>query len=403
VWKVTFVGYETTEADGEVLDILRDDADVNELRPGERATVVLRHTPFYAEHGGQAGDTGQIIAGDSVFGVEQTLAEGDIILHIGTMQRNHTATHLMQAALRQVLGDHVRQAGSHVGPDRLRFDFSHHQAISQQQLDQVEDIVNGWIVEAMPVTCVNMPIEEAKDKGAIALFGEKYGDIVRTVQVDEGRVSLELCGGTHCSNTGEIGLFRILSESSVAAGTRRIEAVTGLEAACHSREVEQQLLSIARHLRATPDEILDRVEALEQRIKELQDEVKAARQMSAATSLDDVLTSVQEIDGVKFIAWHAEGADAEAVSAMADDLAARIDGGIVFLAGTPGDRAVFVCKVDEALVKVGYKAGDILKAAAAAAGGKGGGKPTFAQGGGEAEKVEAALQAAAEAVASRGG
>jgi len=417
-----FVGYERVEVhNAKVVSII---GVVGELTEGQDATLVITPTPFYPERGGQVGDTGVIEAAENLFEVKNTTSHGHVILHKGTMRRgtlkvndtvtarvdagrraaikrNHTATHLLQAALRRVLGQHVVQAGSYVGPDRLRFDFTHHRAVTQEQLDEVEDQVNEWIVQALPVTCAQMPLEEAKAAGAIALFGEKYEDIVRAVRIgdDQAPTSFELCAGTHVRNTGEIGMFRILSESSVAAGTRRIEAVAGLEAARYSRSVEQQLRTVAQHLNCRPWEVLPRVKALEQQVRELQEELKAARQVSATTKVDDLLAAARDINGVKFVAWHAEGADMQMIGALADDVAARLGDSIVFLAGTQGERAIFVCKVAKSLVDRGYRAGDIIKAAAAAADGKGGGKPAFAQGGGKAGKVQEALEAAAAFVA----
>lgn len=414
-----FVGYETESARAEIVVLLQDDNQVETAQEGEQVTLVLDRTPFYAEKGGQVADHGVIVGPAGKVVVREVTAEEEAFLHHGrvakgkiktfdtvraeidperraAIKRHHTAAHLLQAALRQFVGDHVRQAGSWVGPERLRFDFTHHEQISEEVLGGVERCVNEWIVANLPVTCTQESLEQAKAQGVIALFGETYGEEVRVVRVGEveAKVSFELCGGTHVSRTGEIGAFRILAESSVAAGVRRIEAVAGL-AALEEWCAQRDLLRQAMHeLNCPREEIPERLATLRQQIRDLERQLQQARQAQAAFNLGDLLEAAEQIGEVCFLGQVVPDADRDLLAGLADQLAAKAGEAIILLAGTQGQGATFVCKVPDSLVQAGYKAGDLVKAACAAAGGGGGGRANFAQGGGQAGQVEAGLEAA---------
>lgn len=407
-----FVGYETTEADAQALAFVRQEELVDSLQEGEEGGVVLDRTPFYAERGGQIGDTGRIIFPAGVFEVTDTVLLGDTHLHRGRMQQGtatrgpvkaqvdaarrraicaaHTGTHLLHEALRRTLGPHVDQAGSLVAPDRLRFDFTHHEAVSPELLHQVEDQVNAWIVANLPVLTQYMEYEEARQAGARALFTEKYGDVVRTVRV--GDVSLELCGGTHCQHTGQIGSLRILSESSIAAGVRRIEAVTGLEAVRQARQMAEELASIAKTLGCAVEEVPYRVAGLQVRLAELQRELKAARQARMAVDINSL--PITEIRGFKVVAAEIPAVDAEMLSGLVDQVAERLKEGVAVLATVEDGKVLFMAKASEGAVQAGIHAGELVKALAARCGGGGGGRPQFARAGGkEPEKLAEALAA----------
>jgi len=416
-----FVGYESDITETELLVILKENEQVQSAGEGEEVQVVLEKTPFYAECGGQVADTGKIVGPEGLFEVNDVQPLGDWILHNGqvvrgrfqigqtvtaeidsqrraAIKRHHTATHLLQAALRQFLGEHVSQAGSLVAPDRCRFDFTHHQPIDADTLRQVEEQVNEWIMADLSVVCEDgVPLEQAQAEGAIALFGEKYGETVRVVRVQD--VSIELCAGTHCAHTGEIGSFRITGESSIAAGTRRIEAVAGLAALHHSQSLEDSLQQVVRELNCPPEQLPRRLAALQEQIRDLQDQLQAARQMQAATNIDEMIADAELIGDVQLITHQLDSTDTEILGNLADQLADKAPDAVIFLAGREGDGAAFVCKVAESLTKQGLSAGDIVKAAATAAGGGGGGQPHFAQGGGRASAIAEALAAARRVVA----
>jgi alanyl-tRNA synthetase len=396
-----FLGYETRAAEVEALAFISHGKPVDGLSEGDEGGVVLDQTPFYAEKGGQQGDRGQIIFTNGQFEVTNTVALGDTVVHRGVMTRgetelgrviaeveperraaicgNHTATHLLHEALRQALGTHVDQAGSLVAPDRLRFDFTHHEAVGHDILAQVEDQVNRWILANVPVHTATMGFAEARESGARALFTEKYGDVVRTVKV-EG-VSTELCGGTHCGSTGEIGSFRIIAESSIAAGVRRVEAVTGLAAVQHSRHQEEQLDAVAKTLGCTIEEAPYRVAGLQTRLAELQQELKQARQARSAVDLDSL--PMTEVAGLKVTAAQIPEVDAEMLSAMVDQVTDKAGEGVTVLATVEDDKVVFIAKVTDGAVKAGAHAGNLVKELATACGGGGGGRPQFARAGGK--------------------
>lgn len=405
-----FLGYETWAAEVEALAFTSNGKLVDGLSEGAEGGVVLDQTPFYAEKGGQQGDRGQIIFTNGQFDVTHTIAAGDTVIHMGTMTHggtelgrviaeveperrraicgNHTATHLLHEALRQALGTHVDQSGSLVAPDRLRFDFTHHEAVGHELLAQIEDQVNRWILLDVPVETAIMSFTEARESGARALFTEKYGDVVRTVKV-EG-VSTELCGGTHCGSTGEIGSFRIISESSIAAGVRRIEAMTGLPAVQHARHMEEQLLAVAKTIGCTVDEVPYRVAGLQTRITELQQELKQARQARSTVDIDSL--PVAEVGGLKVVGAHIPEVDSEMLSSLVDQVADKLGEGVTVLATVEDDKVVFIAKVSDGAVKAGAHAGNLVKELAAACGGGGGGKPQFARAGGkDVSKVDECL------------
>lgn len=387
-------------------------------------TIILDKTPFHAEGGGQIGDTGYITGPSGKAEVTDTkslangltymiaivtegsLSKGDEVditvdkVRNLDIARNHTATHLLQAALRKVLGTHVNQAGSLVTPERLRFDFTHFSPMTNEELAEVEKEVNRQIMKNVDLEIEEMPVDDAIKKGAMALFGEKYGDIVRVVNVPG--FSCELCGGSHVPNTSVIGSFRIVGESGTGTGIRRIEAVTGK--AAHERAVADAVLlqEAATLLKSKEEDIPAKIEQLLTALKEAEREVAQLSHKLATSSLDDILAAKEEIHGVSVTAASVTADSAEGLRDMADMVLDKV-GGIVLLGAVQGDKVSFVCKVDKELTKQGYHAGKIVKAAAAAAGGGGGGRPDMAQAGGkDPQKLEEALKAGKEAVQGAG-
>jgi alanyl-tRNA synthetase len=421
-----FTGYERTEGAAAIQCIIgpsRSSATV--LEAGEKGEIVLDSTPFYAASGGQAADTGRITSpagaiarvvgvskplGDAVvhevvvekgsFTVgEQVLAEVDDEIRAATAA-NHSATHLLHAALRAVLGSHVQQAGSAVDSERLRFDFSHHTALTRQQLDEVEAMVNRWVLRNLPVNVSYGSIDEAKKQGAMALFDEKYGHTVRMVRM--GDVSFELCGGTHVSKTGDIGMVKIVAEGGIAAGVRRIEAVTGmgaLEYVRHSRNIIEQL---AEMLKSSEDELAAKVERLLSELHSGEKEIAKLRARLAQSSLDNLVTGASNVGGVKFVAAEVEAVDVDELRGIADMVRDKLGSGIVLLAAGIGGKASFVATITRDLLGLGYNAGAIVKQAAVAAGGGGGGRADMAQAGGkDASLIGAALDAGVKAIESQ--
>ncbi len=391
---------------------------------GERARVALDRTPFYAEKGGQVGDKGQLCWDEGLMEVTDAQWIGDrIVLHIGEVkrgslrlgdevnarvneslrratERNHTATHLIHAALRRVLGDHVSQAGSVVDPYRLRFDFTHFEALTDEQITQVEDIANEQVLLDKQVEKIITDLDTALSMGAIALFDEKYGETVRVVRVPD--YSMELCGGTHVRRTGEIGVIRIISESSVAAGTRRIEALTGMGAFEHLRRREKTLLLAASRLSAAPEDVPERVEAALNAIREAEKRIAEARRQAGAASLDELLSKKVEIGGVPLVATAVDGADADTLRALADRVVEKLRSGAVLLGTADEGKVILVAKASKDLVERGFHAGNLVKEAAVACGGGGGGRPDFAQAGGKhPEKLQEALEKGKEAFAEQ--
>ncbi len=414
VGETSFIGYDTLNAESRVLAILRDGQLVDAAEEGDEVQIVLDVTPFYAESGGQVGDTGRISGESGTAAVRDTRKKAEIWFHDAVIEtgelrtgdavtaevdadrrraimRNHTATHLLHAALRKVLGDHVAQSGSLVAPDRLRFDFSHFQAVTRAELEAVEDEVNRRILEDHPVLPEHTTLDEARSKGAMALFGEKYGAEVRTIAVPG--VSLELCGGTHLSRTSQVGLMKIISEGSVAAGIRRIEAITGAAVLEHIRSLEQRLDDAASRLQSTPADIVAAIERLQQTVREQERALEHIRNRSSADEAETMVRSAEDVDGFKAVCGRTSSTDAEGMSRLADLLADRLGSCVVLLGSESGGKALFVAKVSPDLVARGLHAGELVKAVAAEAGGGGGGRPEFAKAGGkDPSRLDAALE-----------
>ena len=400
-----FLGYDRLAAEGlKVIAIVRGDQAVDTLSDGEEATLILDRTPFYAESGGQVGDTGKLSAGEGSFIVNDTIKlAGSFYGHVGrwsgkplrtgaalrgevdaarrqAIVLNHSATHLLHSALRQVLGEHVTQKGSLVAPDRLRFDFSHNAPVSRADLQRIETLVNDEVRRNVAADVRHMKYDEAIAFGAMALFGEKYGDEVRVLKM--GDFSTELCGGTHVGRTGDIGLFKIVSEGGVASGIRRIEAVTGAGALKHVDAEEQQLDQIAHLLSASGGSLVDKLQALFDKQKKLERELEALKAKAASAAAGDLAGNAREVDGVKLVAARLAGADAKALRDSVDQLKQQLGDSVVLLAGANEGKVSLVAGVSgKALGKV--KAGDVVAHVAAQIGGKGGGRPDMAQGGGE--------------------
>ncbi|KRA74833.1 alanine--tRNA ligase [Lysobacter sp. Root667] len=400
-----FLGYERlTEGGLEVVALLKDGRPVESIEAGDEAVVILDRTPFYAESGGQVGDAGELDEAGTRFVVRDTQKfAGQFHGHIGTLSAgvlrrgervlgavdaprraatvlNHSATHLLHAALRQVLGDHVVQKGSLVAPDRLRFDFAHFQPLTDTELAQIERRVNAEVRGNHEAEVHQMGMQEALDFGALALFGEKYGDRVRVLRM--GETSTELCGGTHVSRTGDIGLFKILAEGGVSAGVRRIEAVTGQGALDHVSEEEQRLEEAARLLGGNPSDLSDKLRSLLDRQKKLERELEAIKAKAASGATSDLAASAAEIQGVKVIATRLEGFDAKALREAVDRLKQQLGDAVILLAGASEGKAALVAGVNgSATGKV--KAGELLAHVAGQINGKGGGRADMAQGGGD--------------------
>lgn len=400
--KTEFIGYTDTECEAKILAILSAGKAVDTLEAGCDGVLILDRTPFYAESGGQVGDSGEII-GDDTFSVGDTQKGGDgQFLHMGTLEqgtlkvgdtvtakidvkrrkaimRNHTAAHLLQAALRKVLGDHVHQAGQLVNEDRCRFDFSHFSGMTEQELHSVEELLNTEILNALPVLTEEMPIEKAKKIGAMALFGEKYGDVVRVVRV--GHTSVEFCGGTHIRNTAEIGLCRIISESSVAAGVRRIELVTGENVLKMMQEKERTLAETARILKVTnPTELPDKATAIVNETRNLLREIESLTSKLANSQITDLFTSAKEINGIKIVSAMLTDVKPDALRSLGDQIRDEEENVIALLAGVNGESGNFCCVCSKSAVAKGAHAGKIIQRIAAITGGKGGGRPDSAMG-----------------------
>ena len=397
-----FLGYEGTEAPSEVVALYADGQPVDKLSVGEDGAVILSSTPFYAESGGQIGDTGVLKAGDHSFSVVDTRKSGSASLHYGSVQAgeiavgdkvearvdadrrqairlNHSATHLMHAALRKVLGDHVQQKGSLVAPDRLRFDFSHYEPVTKAQLAQIEDIVNEEIRRNAPAIVQHMSYNDAIDYGAMALFGEKYGDEVRVLNF--GDFSIELCGGTHVDRTGDIGIFKVTHETGIASGVRRIEAVTGQGALDWIEANEKALDEVAGLLKSQRDQAATKVEQLLKRNKELEKELAAAKQALVTGSAGDRSEDIREVDGIKVLATRIDGADAKTLRDAVDRFKDKLQSAVVVV-GSVDDGVVRLAAGVTKNNTDRIKAGDLIKPVAEQVGGKGGGRPDFAQAGG---------------------
>ncbi|MGI8316051.1 alanine--tRNA ligase [Halobacillus mangrovi] len=414
-----FIGYDQLKSQSKIVELIKGKDFSDQAQAGDTIYVFLDQTPFYAESGGQMADKG-ILKNDQAsievtnvqkapngqhmheaYVKEGTVKKGDTF-EAGVDQKsrsfivkNHTATHLLHQALKDVLGDHVNQAGSLVASDRLRFDFSHFSSVSNEEMERIEEVVNEMVWQSIPVSIEYSSIEEAKEKGAMALFGEKYGDTVRVVQV--GDYSLELCGGCHVVNTAEIGLFKIVSESGIGAGTRRIEAVTAKDAYLYMNSKETLLKQAGKLLKTKPEQVPERIEVLHNEMKDLQKENESLSAKLSNMEAANIMDEVEEVNGVKVLAKQVDVKDMNALRTMIDDLKQKIDSGIILLAAPNGNKVQLIAGVSKDLVEEGYHAGHLIKEAATRCGGGGGGRPDMAQAGGkDASKIPEALQYAKE-------
>ncbi|ATP51423.1 alanyl-tRNA synthetase [Pseudomonas sp. LAIL14HWK12:I11] len=398
-----FLGYTTTEGQAKVIALYKDGQAVEQLGEGEQGVVILDRTPFYAESGGQVGDSGFLQAGAVRFDVRDTTKTGGAFLHHGVVASgalsvgaeveakvdadvqhatslNHSATHLLHEALRQVLGDHVQQKGSLVDSQRLRFDFSHFEAVKPEQIKALEDIVNREVRRNTEVLTEVTDIETAKRKGAMALFGEKYGDTVRVLSMG-GDFSVELCGGIHAKRTGDISLFKIISEGGVASGVRRIEAVTGAAALAYLNAAEEQVKEAAQLVKGNRDNLIDKLSAVLERNRQLEKQLEQLQAKAASAAGDDLSNAAVEVKGAKVLAARLDGQDGKALLALVDQLKNKLGHAVILLGSEHEGKVVLVAGVTKDLSSQ-LKAGDLMKQAAAAVGGKGGGRPDMAQGGG---------------------
>ena len=416
-----FVGYDKLSAEGRIQVITNEEEIVQALAEGDNGTIILDETTFYATMGGQKADVGVLTKDGAEFKVVDTIKlKGGKVGHVGVVTKgmfavndvvtasvcagnradtakNHSATHLLQAALRTVLGSHVEQAGSMVSADRLRFDFSHFQAMTAEEIAQVEAMVNDAIAQAIPVVTDVMNVEEAKKAGAMALFGEKYEQDVRVVSM--GDVSKELCGGTHVANTSAIGSFKIVSESGIAAGVRRIEALTGKGVTAYYNEMEATLHAAAKAAKTEVSQLVARIEALQAELKAMASENEKLKSKLAKDALGDVMNQVKEVKGVKVLAARADGVDMNGLRNLGDQLKEKLGEGVVVIASAVDGKVSLLSMVTPEAQKAGAHAGNLIKAIAGLVGGGGGGRPNMAQAGGKnPEGIDAALAKAAEVV-----
>ena len=419
-----FVGYDKLTADSKVTVLTTETEIVEAITAGEAATVFVEETPFYATMGGQEGDKGIITVGDAEFVVSETIKlRGGKVGHVGKLTKgmikvgdvvtlsvcaegrnatckNHSATHLLQKALKTVLGNHVEQKGSLVAPDRLRFDFAHFQAMTAEEMAKVEELVNKEIQAALTVVTEVMNIEEAKKTGAMALFGEKYAEDVRVVSM--GDFSKELCGGTHVANTSIIGSFKLVSEAGVAAGVRRIEALTGEGVFAYYKEIENKLAEIAKLVKATPANAIEKVEHLLAEVKTLQSENESLKSKAAKDALGDVMNQVTEVNGMKVLATKVDGVDMNGLRELGDQLKEKIGEGIVVIASNVDGKVNLMATATDAAMKAGAHAGNLIKEIAKLVGGGGGGRPNMAQAGGKnPEGIDEAIAKAKEVAAAQ--
>ncbi len=402
-----FDGYDATQGQGQIVAIYKDGVQVDEINEGDEALIVLNQTPFYAESGGQIGDTGIFKNDTGIFEVQDTKKSGGAFVHQGIVTmgslkaaqnveatvkadiraataRNHSATHLLHAALRQILGEHVQQKGSLVASDILRFDFANDQPVSFEQLQQIERLVNAEVIANTAVTTELLDIDTAKAKGAMMLFGEKYGEEVRVLSmgsvIEEKNFSIELCGGIHVKRTGDIGLFKITSEGGVAAGVRRIEAVTGTKAVEVVQKAETDIQTINGLLKAQKDQTVEKVEAIVETASSLQKQIEQLNQKLASFQAVDLLDQVKEIAGRQTLITTVQGLDAKSLRNLHDSVKSKLEDAVIILAGVDGDKVSLIASIAKQYAAT-LKAGDIIKHLAQELGGKGGGKPDLAQGG----------------------
>ncbi len=420
----TFVGYDRLVHDSRITVLTTEDEIVEALTDGQKGTILVEETPFYGTMGGQQGDTGLIVSGNGEFRVEDTIhLQGGKVGHVGVMvkgmlqngetvtlkvcesarrttEKNHSATHLLHKALRTVLGTHVEQAGSYVGPERLRFDFTHFSAMTAEEIKKVEDMVNEEIRASLPVVTQEMSLDDAKKTGAMALFGEKYGEVVRVVKM--GDFSTELCGGTHVANTSSIQAFKILSEAGIAAGVRRIEALTSDGLMKYYQETEEELHQAARIAKTTPAGLTGKIESLLEEIKALHAENEKLKSKLANEAVGDVMDQVQEIKGVKFLGIKVADVDMNGLRNLGDQMKEKLGDGVIVIASVAEGKVNLMATATDSAVKAGAHAGNLIKAIAGLVGGGGGGRPSMAQAGGKNPAgVEAALAEAAKVVAEQ--
>ncbi len=411
--KTVFTGYTDNSAEAEILAIYKDGAEVDSASEGEDVVIVLDRTPFYAESGGQVGDTGTITCGPNVVSVDDTIKSEGHFLHIASVtegtvtkgekvtaeidvtrrnsiMRNHTSAHLLQNALRKVLGDHVHQAGQLVNEKACRFDFNHFSAMTDEEIAEVERLVNNEILSAIPVTMEEMPIEEAKKLGAMALFGEKYGDVVRVVTAGD---SIEFCGGTHVSNSAQIGLFKIVSESSVAAGVRRIEAVTGSGVLELLNGFKDTIIRSAKALKlANITELPEKCASVASELKDKEKQLESLNQQVANSKVAAIFDNAKEVNGVKVISARMDGSAPDALRKLGDSVKDKAEPIIALFAAVNGEKGTFYCVCTKDAIAKGGNAGQIVREVSAVTGGKGGGKPDGAMAGaGDITKVDEAL------------
>ena len=416
-----FVGYDRLEHESEITVLTTEDELVEALTDGQTGTIIVNETPFYATMGGQQGDIGVIKTADGEFTVEDTIKlQGTKVGHVGKMTKgmlkvgdkvtlsvceknrtatckNHSATHLLQKALRTVLGSHVEQAGSYVAADRLRFDFTHFSALTKEEIAKVEAIVNEEISNGLNVETMEMTLEEAKKTGAMALFGEKYGEKVRVVKM--GDFSVELCGGTHVKNTSSITALKIVSENGIAAGVRRIEALTSQGVFAYYNHLEEELHEASKAAKTEPAGLIKKIEGMQEEIKALQAENQKLKAKAAKDALGDVMDKVVEIKGVKVLAAKLENVDMNELRTLGDSLKEKLGEGIVLLASAKDDKVSLISMATDGAMKAGAHAGNLIKEVASLVGGGGGGRPNMAQAGGKnPDGIEAALAKVKEVV-----
>ncbi|MPM48154.1 Alanine--tRNA ligase [bioreactor metagenome] len=410
-----FMGYNNLEVKSNILVLADDNSFVEELSKGQKGYIVTEKTPFYAEMGGQVGDKGTIktalgeayiydtkknVGGKTIHYVK--VLDGTIkvndeanlrvdILRRSSIAKNHTATHMLHEALKQIVGKHVNQAGSYVDDERLRFDFAHFQGLTEDEIQSIEELVNKKIMEVFEVDTNLMTLDEAKESGAMALFDDKYGDKVRVVSV--GEFSKELCGGTHVNNSGEIGLFKIVSETGVAAGIRRIEAVTGLNAIKYMEEKQRLLKEACNALKCTEKDVLKKIVSQGAEIKEKEKEISELKSKLTSGIEDDILASVKDIKGVRVVAYGLEGIDGNALRDLGDKMRSKLSTGVVVLLSNVGGKVNVISMATKDVIEMGIHCGKIIKEVAAVVGGGGGGRPDMAQAGGKnPENIKSAIE-----------
>ena len=412
-YKTLFKGYELLKWETNISGLFLNNQPVDIINVGEEGIVILEETPFYPESGGQVGDTGYIKNDNFIAEIVDTKYANDTIVHFVKVKegnlnmgakvsaivddkrrkdimRNHSATHLLHKALKEVLGEHVNQAGSIVLPNRLRFDFTHFEAVSEKELKEIEKIVNRKILEDLDVTTIEISLEESKNMGVIGLFEDKYEDLVRVVQM--GDFSKELCGGTHVDNTGNIGLFKIVSESSIASGIRRIEAITGEEVYRYLNEIEKDLDHLSHILRTNRRDLVDRADNLMEELRERDREIESLKSKMALSIVDEILSNRINVKDINLITYSVENMDMNSLRNLGDEIKNRLNTGVIVLASTHSDKIAFVSMVTKDLVAKGIHAGNIIREVAKITGGGGGGRPDMAQAGGkDIEKVNEAL------------